>query len=222
MAEINLEDLQPNSYKYKEEQKIEKAEETLVEQSIPKAKPVVKKGAVVQTKKTVGQKFKDIFVQEDVNTVKKYVFEEVIEPGFKNLILDCLSMFFFKEAYDGRRRGKRYYDDDDDYIPYSSYYGGKKKRRKKKRKDYDDEEDEVTDYRNIVLKHREDAEEVIGELRRRIKKYGRASVADLFDLIQITGKYTDNNWGWEDSDAVGIKRVSNGYLIDVDEAELLE
>lgn len=222
MAEINLDDLEPNSYKYKEEQKIERAEETLAEQSIPKAKPVVKKGAVVQTKKSVGQKFKDIFIQEDVNTVKKYVFQEVIEPGFKNLILDCLSMFFFKEAYNGHRRGKRYYDDDDEYVPYSSYYGGKRKRKKKK-KDYDDEEEsEATDYANIVLKYREDAEEVVNEMRRRIKKYGRASVADLFDLIQITGKYTDNNWGWEDPNAIGIKRVSNGYLIDVEEAELLD
>lgn len=220
MAEINLEDLEPNSHKYREEKKIERAEEVLVEQEKPpKAKPVVSKNAVVQTKKTVGQKFKDVFVQEDVGTVKKYVMDEVVVPGFKNLILDCLSMFFFKEAYSGRRRR---YDDDDDYVPYSSYYGGKRKHRKKKKRDYDEEDDEATDYRNIVLKHREDAEEVVAELRRRIKKYGRASVADLFDLIQITGKYTDNNWGWEDPNAIGIKRVSNGYLIDVDEAELLD
>lgn len=222
MAEVNLDDLEPNSHKYKEEKKIEMAEKTLTREPPQKLKPVVKKGDVVQTKESLGHKFKSIFVQEDVGTVKRYVMDDVLWPGVKNLILDCLSMFFFKEAYDGRRGRHHRYDDDDDYIPYSSYYAGGRKKKKKKKKDYDDDEDYSTDYRNIVLKHKEDAEEVVGELRRRIKKYERASVADLFDLIEISGKYTDNNWGWTDPDDIGIRRVSNGYLIDVAEAELLE
>lgn len=224
MAEVNLDDLKPNSYSYKEEKKIEMAEETLTREEPPKLKPIVKKQNVAQTKESVGQKFKSIFVQEDVSTVKRYVTDEVLWPGVKNLILDCLSMFFFKESYGGGRRRGRRYDDDDDYVSYSSYYEGGRRRKKKKKKsrDYDDDDEYTTDYRNIVLKHKEDAQEVVSELRRRIKKYDRASVADLFDLIEISGKYTDNNWGWTDPDAIGIRRVSNGYLIDVEEAELLD
>lgn len=216
MAEINLDDLEPNSHKYKEE-KIEVAEEKPKRE---KLKPVIKKDNIVSTKKTLSEKFVDTFIQEDVNTVKKYVIDDVVIPGFKNLVLDCLSMFFFKESYDGRRRGR----DDDDYYDYSVRYKSGKKKKKKKRRDDDDYDDEekTTDYHHIVLKHREDAEEVCKELRRRIKKYDKASVADLFDLIGKTGNYTDNNWGWTDKDDIGIRRVSNGFLIDVTEAELLE
>lgn len=217
MAEINLEDLKPNSHKYKEEQKMEREQEDSPKK--PKLRPVVDKENLVQSKKSLGQQFKETFIQEDVKTVRDYVIDEVVVPGFKNLILDCLSMFFFKESYEGKRGRK------DDYDDYTMYYKSGKKKKKKKKRDYDedDEDDErLTDYRNIVVKRRDDAEEVVKELRRRIKKYDKASVADLFDLIGKTGKYTDNNWGWTDKEDIGIRRVPNGYLIDVAEAELLD
>lgn len=218
MAEINLEDLEPNSKKYKEERR--HADDEPPKEKPPKLKSKVKKNDIVQTKKSLGQKFQETFVQEDIKTVRNYVVDEVVVPGFKNLILDCLSMFFFKEAYSGRR-GRR---DDDEYTSYSSYYssGRKKKKRKKERdEDYDDD-DRTVDYQNIVLKRKDAAQDIVDELRRRIKKYDRASVADLLDLIEVTGKYTDNNWGWTDPEDIGIRRVSNGFLIDVADAELLD
>lgn len=218
MAEINLEDLEPNSKKYKEEKR--HADDEPSKEKPPKLKSKVKKNDIVQTKKSLGQKFQETFIQEDIKTVRNYVVDEVVLPGFKNLILDCLSMFFFKEAYSGRR-GRM---DDDEYTSYSSYYssGRKKKKRKKERdEDYDDD-DRTVDYQNIVLKRKDAAQDIVDELRRRIKKYDRASVADLLDLIEVTGKYTDNNWGWTDPEDIGIRRVSNGFLIDVADAELLD
>ena len=99
----------------------------------------------------------------------------------------------------------------------------KKKKRKKEREREDEYDDDRTvDYQNIVLKRKDAAQDIVDELRRRINKYDKATVADLLDLIEVTGKYTDNNWGWTDPDDIGIRRVSNGFLIDVAEAELLD
>lgn len=214
MAEIRLEDLPSNSHTSK---KMEKERE-----KPEKLKPVVSKANVVQTKKSVGQKFIDAFIQDSVEDVKDYVIRDVIVPGVKNTILDCLSMIFFHESYDGRGRSRRY---DEDSPSYSSYYkSGRKTRDRSDRRRREEryEENPNVDYKNIILKRREDAEDVVDELRRRIKKYERASVADLFDLIEVSGKYTDNNWGWINEEDIGIRRVSNGFLIDVAEAQLID
>ena len=58
-------------------------------------------------------------------------------------------------------------------------------------------------------------------MRRRIEEFDQVSVADMLDLMEMTGKYTDNNWGWTNPNDIGIRRVNNGYLIDVAEAKWL-
>lgn len=217
MATINLDDLKPNSHTYKESMK----KETPTKDEKQKMLPVVQKGGVVSTKKPLSKKFADTFIQDDINDVKSYVLEDVIIPGIKNTILDVLSMMFFHESYRG---GDRRYSKEEKYD-YSARYKYKSNSSKRKKRDDDEDEyerNEKVDYRNIVLKNRSDAEDVVREMRKRIKDFDTVSVADLFDLIDVSGKYTDNNWGWDDPNEIGVRRVSNGYLIDVAEAKLLD
>ena len=63
---------------------------------------------------------------------------------------------------------------------------------------------------------------MVNRLRERIDEYEQATVADLFDLIDVSSNYVDNNWGWADPHDIGIRRVSSGYLIDVAEARHLD
>lgn len=214
MAKVNLEDLKPNSHAYKESQKKEDEKKKLT--------PVVKKGSVVN-KNSFGKKLTETFIEEDVQDVKDYIIFDAIIPGIKNLCLDALEMFFFGGS-GGRRRGRR--RDDDERTSYSSYYKSAKYKRSRRRRDDDDDDDyeksDKTDYRDIVVKYSDDAKDVVDQMRGRIHEYGQATVADLFDLVGITGKYTDNNWGWTKEEQIGIRRVSDGYLIDVPEAKLLD
>ena len=46
-----------------------------------------------------------------------------------------------------------------------------------------------------------------------IDTYGVASVADLNDLIGISGDYTDNKYGWTNVKAGEVMRVRDGYVI---------
>ena len=43
--------------------------------------------------------------------------------------------------------------------------------------------------------------------------YGTVSVADLYDLVGITGAYTDNKYGWTDIRSASVVRVRDGYMI---------
>lgn len=223
MADIDVNSLEPNSHKYKAEKA--NAGSQGDSKSREKVSPIVNRDQVVSTKKPLGKKFAETFMTEDTKDVKSWLLMDVIIPGVKNTILDILSMMFFGEVDSRRGRGKRRRDDD--RRDYSSYYGGssssRNRRDSRRRKDdsYYDSDDRV-DFRNIILRNRDDAEDLIEEMRRRIKSEGSVSVATLLDLVDVPGRYTDNNWGWDDDRDIGIRRVSSGYLIDVAEPKYLD
>lgn len=211
MAEIDGKGIEPNSHKYKEEKKEKE-----------RLKPIVKDG-VVSTKKSALKKMTEKFIEDDAKDIKDYILLDIVVPGIKNTILDIIQMAFFGEV--SRDRRNRYDSDrrrrDSSRVSYSSYYRGSSydsSRRRDRRYDSDDS----VDYKNIVLRERRDAEDVISKMRERIEEYGSASIADLFDLIDVTSSYTDNNWGWTDDRDIGIRRVTDGYLIDVAEAKCLK
>lgn len=213
MATINIDDLKPNSHTYKESQQKEEKK---------KLTPAVRKGGVVN-KTSIGKKITETFIEEDINDVKDYIIFDAIIPGIKNLCLDALEMFFFGGG-GGRRSSGRRRSRDDDHTSYSSYYKSAQYKRRHRRDDDDDDDrdDKHVDYHNIVIRYADDAKDVVDQLRGRIHEYGQATVADLFDLVEITGKYTDNNWGWKKEEDIGLRRVSDGYLIDVPDAKLLD
>ena len=46
-----------------------------------------------------------------------------------------------------------------------------------------------------------------------IDQYGVVSVGDLYDLVGVTGAYTDNNYGWTDLRTASVVRTRDGYMI---------
>lgn len=206
---IDIDSLEPNSHKYRAEK--EKME---TKNNKEKVNPVVERDKIVSTKKPIGKKFAESFMSEDVKDVKSWLLMDVLIPGIKDTILDMLSMMFFGEV-SGRRgnRSRSYYDRDN----YRSYYESSSKKRRESRRDDRYESDDKIDFRNIILRQRSDAENVIEKMRRRIDDTGSISIAEFLDLLDIPSRYTDNNWGWNDNRDIEIRRVSSGYLIDVAE-----
>lgn len=187
-----------------------------------KLKPIINKDDVVVGKKSLGTKLKEAFISEEAKDVKSYIFMDVVIPTIKNTILDIIEMAFFGNVKNRRRSRDSY--SSYDRVSYSSYY---KSDRDRRRDIYDERpsrpfRDEKLDYKNIVLRNRRDAEEVVSEMIKRIEEYNQASIADLFDLIDVSSSYVDNNWGWTDPRDIGIRRVSSGYLIDVADARYLD
>ena len=218
MNKMDLDSLKPNANVYKEQQAKNKKEDR------KKLQAVVKKESIVSTKKPLGQKFKEAFISEDTSDVKSYIFLDVIIPTIKNTILDVGEMILFGGTSGRSRRGGGYYSADRDRVSYRAYYKSDNRGtvRRNRREEERYEKDDKVDYRNIILRNRIDAEEVVNELRNRIDQYDQATIADLFDLIDVTSSYIDSNWGWTDMNDIGIRRVSAGYLIDLAEAKYLE
>lgn len=219
MAEVKLDDIKGSNSDV-----VKKAKTIISDKEKPKVKPVVNKSDIVSTHKSLGEKFADTFMNETVDDVKSWLIADVVVPGIKNTILDMLGMMFFGGGDYSRRDRSRGYDRE--RVSYNSYYssGRRESRSSRDRRDRDDgpRRDGKIDYRNIIFRDRRSAEALVDELHRRIEVYEQVSIAEMFDLMEITGKYTDNNWGWTRKSDIGIRRVSNGYLIDVAEAEALE
>lgn len=207
MSEVDMNSLQPNSHKYKEEK-----------EKKSKLSPIVDKDQIVSTKKPFSKKIFDTFLMDDSKDIKSWLIYDVLIPGAKNTVLDVLSMMFFGELSSRNRSSRSRYrrEERDDYR---SYYRSSNERSKRRDDRYNS--DDRIDFRNIILRNRENAEDLIEEMRRRIKNDGSASVADLLDLIDASSRYTDNNYGWDDERDIGIRRVSSGYLIDVAEPKYL-
>ena len=180
-----------NSHRSKEIEREEKKVERVV------------KGQVKSKKKN---KFADTFISEDAASVKEYIIFDVLIPAAKNAISDMVTtgiqMMLYGEVRGGSKsKGTK--------VSYSKYYDDRRDRdydrRSRTRSGYD--------YDEIILESRAEAEEVLNSMDDLLERYGLVSVADLYDLVGITGNYTDNKYGWTNLRHASVQRLRDGYLL---------
>ena len=80
----------------------------------------------------------------------------------------------------------------------------------------------MTDFQDLIFESRGEAEEVLTNLLDLIADYGVASVADLYDLVGITGPFTDNKYGWTDLRTASVSRTREGYIINLPKAVAID
>lgn len=193
-----MEEYRSNSHKSREELKAAEAPEKKVEKVVS--------GPVKARKKSEIQKIADIFIQEDAQKLKAYILLDVLVPSLKKAIDDIVTngtrMVLYGEH--GRKTGAS------SKVSYRSYYDRNDERKERAvpertRSGYE--------YDDIVLDSRGEAEEVLSRMDELIAAYGLVSVADFYDLVGVTGSYTDNKYGWTDIRSASVARVRDGYMI---------
>ena len=78
------------------------------------------------------------------------------------------------------------------------------------------------EYEDVVLDNRGDAEDVLLEMESILDEYHMVRVSDLYELVGITGKWTDNKYGWTDLRTARVDHVRDGYLIRLPRAKPLD
>lgn len=190
-----MEDYKPNSY-------LSKSKEKEAEKPEKKIEKVVS-GEVKAKKKSVLQRIFGAFVQEDVQSAKDIVSADVIVPAVRKAVHDVITngadILIYGEtgkskSNSSRTSYQRYYDSKNDrpasHVRTSTY-------------EYDD----------IIIDNRGEAEEVLSRMDEIVEIYGAVSVADFYDLVGITGRHTDNKYGWSDLRSASVMRVRDGYVI---------
>ncbi len=201
-----MDDYMPNSHKFKEEQKSTSIEKKKVEKVVTGVAKVKKKSEV--------SKLKDIFISEDASNVKSYIIMDVLVPAIKKAIADIVTNGIDMILYGETGHSKR--SSSSSKISYRSYYDRRDDDRR-----YDRDRSLVKqgyDYDDVIIETRGEADAVISRMDEIIDMYGRVSVADLYDLVGITGNYTDNNYGWTNLASAEPIRVRDGYIIKLPKA----
>ncbi len=171
-----------------------------------RAEKVIKGKAKV--KKNEVRKLTDVFISEDVSNVKSYILMDVIVPAVKKAIYDLVVGTLDMSLYGGRGgSGKRPTADKVSYRDYNSVS------RRDDRTYNTNRTASGYSYDDIIVDTRGEAESVLARMDEIMEEYESVRVADLYDLVGVTGQYTDNNYGWTNIRNAEVVRVRDGYKI---------
>lgn len=190
-----MDDYKPNSYKYKEQQKA-----LTTDKKIEK----VVKGTVKTRKRNGVTKLKDVFVNEDAKNVKSYIFSDVLVPAIKKLLYDIVndgaSMLLFGNTSAGRKKtiGSN--------VSYRQFYDTKVEDRRSV-------SSSRFDYEDLIFESRGEAEAALSKMDEVIDVYGTVSVADLYDMCDLTAPYTSNRYGWSNIQTAEVARLRDGGYV---------
>ena len=160
-------------------------------------------------KKSGFEKLKDSLVSEDSKNVKSYIVTGVLIPSLKKAICDIITtgtqMIFYGESRHSRNSsgGSK--------ISYQKYYepemGYKTPTRVSSTYGYEMKE--------IIVNSRGEAESVLDQIEDLMSRYEVVTVSDYYDLVGVSGQFTDNYYGWTDMNGMRTRMVRTGWLIEL-------
>ena len=190
-----MNDIKPNSHKYKTENSEKK-----------KIEPVVKSGAKLRKKNEL-QKVAGSIISEDAKSVKSYILMDVLVPAIKDAIEDIVTngiRMLLRGDTSARRSGP---SGGISHISYNKAYDRRDRSSL-------DRPRGVMDFDDLILPTRYEAEEALRSLDDLIETYRIVSVADMYEAAGIRDfEYTARNYGWKDIRRAEVVHVRNGYWL---------
>jgi len=172
----------------------------------------------IVVKKVVSAKLaKKSMIGTTLRNVGSYILLEILIPAAKNTLSDMVNnasdMILFGEPKSRRRDRERARGS---HVSYTSYYD-----RDRTERLYDrDRRDRLYGRSrfnpdDILISTREDAEEVIQNMYDLLDQYSMVSVSEFLEMVGLPDEYTDRNYGWTSLRDVEVRRVRDGYIIDL-------
>ena len=204
----------PNSHRYKEEQKRTSDEKREIRK--------VAGGKVKTKKKSELSKLSDIFISEDISSVKNFVFYDIFVPTAKELIITLVTETA-NAVFGGSRRSSNgsllNLARSNSYISYNKISD-----RRDSRHSYEDSRSRARfDYDDIIYESRAQAMDALDTMEDAIDAYGFVTVADMYDMVDLTAPYTGNRYGWYSLRDAEVTRLrGGGYIIKLPKAEVIK
>lgn len=180
-------------------------------------------GKVVRRKKTLGRRIKETLFSGDSSSVFGYLLKEVLVPALQATATDMVTQGIEKAVYGEVRSANRTVRGVSSSTPrtHISYDRASSIVRPSssattRRPTVQPSAFNLGEY---ILAGRMEAEAVADGLTDTIKDYNCVTVANLKDLVGESSVYTDHKWGWTDLSGMAIKRVREGYLLQLPDPE---
>ena len=165
-------------------------------------------GATQVKRKNKITRLADIFLADDISTIRGYAFRELIIPAVKNVLSSTVNAALFGQSAgrrnnDGHPRNsyRDYYGRDNDYS-YPSY---------SRRDDlgFDD----------IIFSTRAEAEEVLYQMECILRESKIVRVSEMYEIARRDdGPYTAVHYGWTNLRDARIRPYKGGYLLEMPRA----
>ena len=169
----------------------------------------VTQGEVQKRKKHLFGRIREDFVTDDASSVGSYLIFEVLIPAAKTTITDMVSegveRLLFGDSHSRKSSFRNRPTAYGDIYRRGPAPTDERTLSKRARATHDFDE--------IVIRTRGEAVEVLDRLQDLVLQYNVATVSDLYDLVGITGNFTEDRWGWYDMRGVDIRKVRDGYLL---------
>lgn len=190
-------------------------EEFPANNSSKKKEPVVGKvveNEVTRRKQPLGRRFASTFIKGEATSVWEYVLWDILIPSAKDTIADSISqgaerMLFGEARSSSRRTGRAPTRNGGSRVIYEGMSSKRAERPERSRPS------RTHDFDEIVLATRPEADAVLDAMFDLIKQYETVTVTQFYDLVDVTGTYMDNKWGWNSLEGVDVQRVREGYII---------
>lgn len=188
----------------------------------PRVEKVVSGEARTQ-KRSFRRQFTETFLGGDLKSALRYATMDVLLPETRDMVYSVftggLERLFFGES---RRRGSTQpqsgpmgYMQYNRFTPGSGILSSSARtlgRAARANHNFD----------QIILSSRTDAQAVIDQLYEVVSQYGEATVADLYQLVDLPTNHTDNKWGWTNLSGAGVSRDGADFLLDLPKPESLD
>lgn len=199
-----MEDYKSNSHRSKEEAVASK--ERKIERVV---------SSPVRTKqKTGARKLADLFLPEDVDSMKSYVVQGILIPAGKKIFSEIIDTFLYGSSGNSKRNTPA------SKVSYRSYYERPNDRNDRREPVSPRPKSTGFRYDEVVFDNRGDAEDVLTSMEEVIATYGMVSVGDFYDMVGITDdNYTNHKYGWVNLHTASIVRLPrDGFMIKLPKA----
>lgn len=185
-----------------------------------KVEPVVT-GKVRQRKKPLGRRISEMLTGGDAQSVGEYILLDVFIPATKAMLADAASQgaerLLFGEVRRPRSTGSTYRPG---YTSYNKAAGAPADRRgfpasTPSGRDISRRGRSNHSFAEVIIETRGEAEEVLDNLQALMDQYDVVTVLDFYDLVGVTGNFTDEKYGWFDLRQAEVRRVREGYVINL-------
>lgn len=182
------------------------------------------KGGISLKRKTPGQRFRDIFIDErDLGLIGESILRDVVKPALLEMLFtagrDALSMFLFGDTRaSGRGTLRTGGGIVRDYSSMSTSIVSRS--RDRDRVDNLRSEDSIN-YNNLVFTNIEDAHNVLYGMRDYINHYNCIPIVRLYELVRervgiaIPMNSQDAKFGWTDLTDAYVQTVRGGFLLNL-------
>lgn len=166
--------------------------------------PVVSEKAYVRKKSGI-VRLADVFLPEDVESVKEYIIRDILIPKIKYGIHDIVS-----EAWDSfcGISGRRSSGNGASRVSFVSY---DKKYQNGQSNEGQPRRSSSMSYDEIYFKDRGNAESVFDRMGELCEEYGNVSVADMYEIAEVPNdNFALYKIGWTSMEGAQIQRMNGG------------